>query len=339
MDKKLLLINLGGPRNTEEIEKFLLDLFGDPFLFDLPLPEFLRLRLGRFIAQKRAPKVAESYKMMGLNGGSPIVNETQKQADALKESLELSTKSKWNVQITMTCGYPNIRDLPKEDLIPSKDNIILPLYPHFSRSTTLSTANIIQTLTGQNPIGKTGWIPPFYKYSSFLNASVNIILDYCTGKLITDFISLDKPKDQEIDEWKKIPILFSAHGIPMRLVKKGDTYPTEIQDHLQKIEYLLRKRGYEGKTYLSFQSRVGPTKWTSPSTINMIRKLGSDGVKRLMVYPISFVSDHLETIVEIGEELKHEAKESGIQDYYRIPALGVYPPFIKAITELVELTL
>jgi protoporphyrin/coproporphyrin ferrochelatase len=333
--KKILLINLGGPQTGSEIEKFLLDLFEDPFLFDLPLPEFFRLRLARWIAKRRAPKVFEIYKEMGLGGGSPLVAETWKQAVVLEKRLIEKTGETWKVNIAMNCGFPNVRDLPKEELIPNKNNWIIPLFPHFSRSTTLSTANIIQQLTQQNPIGKVGWVDPFYHNPKFIQATTQLIIEYFTGKLTEGFIYPDKNLQEAVADWQNVPILFSAHGIPMRLVKKGDTYPKEIYDHSYKIETELRKHGYKGEVFLSYQSRVGPSKWTSPSTIDKLKELGSKGYKQIAVYPISFVSDHLETIVEIGRELKEVAQKHGIETYYRIPAMGTYSLFIDCLADLV----
>ena len=352
---KVTLINLGGPRKTEEIEKFLLDLFCDPLVFDLPLPEFLRIRLARFIARKRAPKVAHTYASMGFGGGSPLVEETEKQAASLSKKLKEKTGKDWKVQVAMACGYPNLKDLPKEDLIPSADNIILPLFPHFSRSTTMSIAKIIESQTNQCPanlqigscgnhcgskagsicpLNRKGFIAPFHSHPKFLEATRNLILDYFKGKLkAEDFLHLDTKTG--IKDWEEITILYSAHGIPMRLIQKGDIYRKEIEENVKNLNQLLLQSGFKGKSFLSFQSRVGPSKWTEPNTIDMLQKLGKDGYKRIAVFPISFVSDHLETLEEIGVQLKEIANANGIEEYYRIPAHGVYPDFINSLAELV----
>ncbi|MBP7280196.1 MAG: ferrochelatase [Leptospiraceae bacterium] len=353
---KVTLINLGGPRKTEEIEQFLLDLFCDPLVFDLPIPEFLRIRLARFIAKKRAPKVAHTYASMGFGGGSPLVGETEKQAKALAELLKKKTGKNWKVQIAMACGYPHLRELPKEDLIVSKENIILPLFPHFSRSTTMSIAKLIESLTGQCPanlgngscgnhcgskekkaicpLNRTGFIAPFHANPLYLDASKNLILDYFHGNLKQDdFLHLDTKSG--IPDWENITLVYSAHGIPIRLIDKGDTYRKEIEENVKNLNELLYKSGFKGKTFLSFQSRVGPSKWTEPNTITMLEKLGKEGHKRIAVFPISFVSDHLETLEEIGVQLKDIALQNGIQEYFRIPALGIYPKFIDALAEIV----
>ncbi len=353
--KTVILINLGGPRNKDEIEKFLLDLFTDPLVFDLPIPEFFRIRLARFIAKKRAPKVAANYAAMGFGGGSPLFDETMKQANALEKVLITKTNQEWKVIVSMACGFPHMSEIPKETWT-SKDTIVLPLFPHYSRSTTMSIAKLIEKFSGQCPtnqkIGSCGnscgyssvgkicpmdrknFVAPFHTDPKFIESSVELILDYLNGRLLKkDFLHLDNTK--EIPDWKNIPVLFSAHGIPIRLINKGDIYRNEIESNLKNITAELRKKGYQGEVFLSFQSRVGPAKWTEPNTIIKLKELGKTGIKRIAIFPISFVSDHLETLEEIGEELKHVANDSGIQEYYRIPAHGIYPKFINALSELV----
>lgn len=353
---KVTLINLGGPRNEKEIEQFLLDLFCDPLVFDLPIPEFFRIRLARFIAKKRAPKVAHAYASMGFGGGSPLVEETEKQAKALEKKLKEKTNQNWKVQIAMACGYPNLKELPKEDLIPSKENIILPLFPHFSRSTTMSIAKLIESQTNQCPanfqngscgkycgtnqkgvvcpLNRKGFVAPFHNDNNFIKATTNLILEYFTGKLNPkDFLHLDTEKG--VNDWQNITIVYSAHGIPIRLIDKGDIYPKEIEANVQNITNELNQKGFKGQTFLSFQSRVGPAKWTEPNTINMLKELGQKGHKRIAVFPISFVSDHLETLEEIGVQLREIALSAGVKEYYRIPAHGIHPDFIDSLASLV----
>ncbi|MCB1191440.1 MAG: ferrochelatase [Leptospiraceae bacterium] len=333
MKKRVLLINFGGPRNPAEIEKFLWDVLSDPFVFDVPLPEFFRLKLAKFITKRRTPEVAKSYLKMGFGGGSPLVPETEKQAKTLETLLKSKTGEDWSVDIAMTAGYPNLRDMEKSRLIPSQDNILLPLFPHFSRSTVLSVVNIIEQIIGTDPRKEPGWIGPFYKEPSYLQAATQLILDYFYGKLVKNFIQLNRK--EPIEDWQNLTLVYSAHGIPMRLIKKGDTYVQELEDCRAKITTNLRKAGFMGRDYLSFQSRVGKGKWTEPNTIDMLKQLGNEGVKRVAIIPISFVSDHLETLFEIGEELKEIAHKNGIIEYYRVPASGIYPMFIETLAKLV----
>lgn len=351
---KVILLNLGGPRSTDEIQKFLTDLFTDPYIFDTPLPKFLQERLGRFIAKKRTPKVKHAYESLNYGGGSPLVDETIKQAHKLEEKLNLISQEKWKVEVFMTCGFPNIRDRKFEPDELGKNTFVLPLYPQYSRSTTLSALKIIQNIIKFCPVSKNsvscfkescsnlcqnpdfetkGWINPFYKNPEFINASVSLIIDFYEGKLDKNqFIQLEEPPKQD---WRKVPILFSAHGIPMRLVKKGDPYPEQVKATQNLIENSLRKYGFEAETFLSYQSKVGPARWTEPSTQDMLTNLARKGIRSISIYPISFVSDHLETIEEIGSQLQKHAHSSGIKNYYRIPALGTYQKFIDCLANLV----
>lgn len=330
-NKTLTLVNLGGPRNASEIEVFLRDLFLDPFVFDLPLPEFLRKKLGRFIAKKRAPKVAKNYESMGFGGGSPLVSETQKQAKALENELNQISTDSWNIKVAMTCGYPNIRDV--EFSVPNSENIYLPLYPHFSRSTVLSTYNILKEKFGFCPVGSGGIIPSFGWDPEYWELSAKFILNFFTQSLNEkDYLGYKEfPKDLD---WRHVDIIFSAHGIPMRLVNKGDQYIQEIKANVDGICSLLKKEGFLGNYHISYQSKVGPAKWTEPNTIPVVTNL-SKLKKDIVIVPISFVSDHLETLEEIGEEFKELAHYFGAKSFSRVPAFGTYRPFIQYLAKLV----
>ncbi len=270
---------------------------------------------------------------MGFGGGSPLVSETNKQADAITQTLKKITGETWESIVTMTCGHPNIRDIPREFMIPSNKNIIFPLYPHFSRSTVLSTAKLIEQNVGFCPLGVEGWVTPFHSSQIYLESILNLILDFFQGKLNQkDFLHSDSFR--KVPDWETIDLVFSAHGIPIRLIQKGDRYKEEIDSNVKNLKKLLYENGFLGKCHISFQSRVGPSKWTEPNTIQMLEGLGKKGVKRVAVYPISFVSDHLETLEEIGEQFKKVAHQNGILEYYRIPAPGIYPKFIEAMAKI-----
>lgn len=334
MNYKVTLVNLGGPRNEKEIEVFLKDLFLDPYVFDLPLWEPLRKRLAKFIATKRAPKVAATYASMQYGGGSPLVDETRKQAEALAKLLTKSTGTKWDGEISMACGFPNMRDtLKSQEDYPSKHNVWVPLFPQFSRSTILSLGKIVESKLGSCPLGNEGWVDAFSLDTRFISLTADFIIDYFDGRLNEkEYIHLENYKPTE--DWQNIDLVFSAHGIPMRLIKKGDVYVSQMEDCVKQIETALRKKGFKGEIHLSYQSRVGPGKWTEPNTKVTLEKLGKLN-RKIAVYPISFVSDHLETLEEIGVELHDLAMEHGADTYLRIPAFGVYPPFIQFLKELV----
>ncbi|MCW7481294.1 ferrochelatase [Leptospira kanakyensis] len=329
--KTLILVNLGGPRTTDEIEVFLTDLFTDPFVFDLPLPEFLRMPLARLIAKKRTPKVRKTYESMGFGGGSPLVSETEKQAKTLKRILNQKTNIDWTVKIAMTCGYPHIRDL--EFGKPSPNTIYLPLYPQYSRSTVLSTLHHLEKKFKECPVGSGGYIPTFASDPKFHQISAKFIYEFFTGGLNPkDFLHF--PKNNPNTDWKNLDLVFSAHGVPMRLIHKGDQYMKEIESSVFGITTELRKLGFLGNIHISYQSKVGPAKWTEPSSLTMIESLAKEG-KSIAVYPISFVSDHLETLEEIGEQFKDLAIQSGAKKFIRVPAFGTYLPFMEYLSKKV----
>ncbi|MDZ4724830.1 MAG: ferrochelatase [Leptospira sp.] len=331
--KTFTLLNLGGPRNENEIEKFLLDLFLDPYVFDLPLWEPIRKLLAIFIAKTRTKKVKKTYASMGYGGGSPLFDETNKQLIGIKEVLDQMTGDNWSGNILMACGAPNIKDFVNKSNKPNKDNIHLALYPQFSRSTVLSTASIYQSLTGVCPMSNEGWIEPFGLDSRFINITSQFIYDYFTNNLNEmDYPHFDSPNS--ILNWQNVDLVFSAHGIPMRLIDKGDMYVIQLNEMIENILTKLRSLGFYGSHHLSFQSRVGRAKWTEPNTKDVLRELGGKR-KNIVVYPISFVGDHLETLEEIGVELKEIALKAGAGSYHRIPALGIYPPFIEFLAKLI----
>lgn len=334
MNYKVTLINLGGPRNEKEIEVFLKDLFLDPYVFDLPLWEPLRRILAKFIASKRAPKVATTYASMQYGGGSPLVDETIKQAEALALVLSEATGDKWEGNIAMACGFPNLRDLLTSlSDFPSKNNVWVPLFPQFSRSTVLSLGKFFESKLGTCPLGCEGWVDTFSLDKRFIQLTANFIVDFFQGNLENkNYIHLDNYG--QTTDWQELDLVFSAHGVPMRLIHKGDKYVSQMEECILQIEKELRIKGFKGKIHLSYQSRVGPGKWTEPNTKTTLEKLGNEK-RNIAVYPISFISDHLETLEEIGVELKDLALNYGALSYHRIPAFGTYPPFINFLKDLV----
>jgi ferrochelatase len=331
--KNFTLVNLGGPRTSSEIEVFLRDLFLDPFIFDLPLWEPIRKMLARYIARKRAPKVKETYASMGYGGGSPLVSETERQANAISLILQKKTSIMWSGSVSMACGFPNLRDHLTKENFPSSESIHVPLYPQFSRSTVLSTASIYESITGVCPIGNPGWVDPFGLDTKFIQITADFILEYFYGLL--DEAQFPHYKSEgKIKNWDRLDLVFSAHGIPMRLIEKGDVYSNQIEQTVKEITSRLVGAGFNGNVHIAYQSRIGRAKWTEPNTKETLRKLGAKGCD-VAIYPISFVSDHLETLEEIGVELRGLAMSAGASSYHRIPAFGTYPKFMEYLSELI----
>lgn len=329
-----MLVNLGGPQNPGEVEDFLVDLLTDPYMIDTILPGWMQQKLFSWIAKRRAPVVAKKYAAMGFGGGSPLVDETRKQALALQKLLiKKSPKHNWQVDIAMTCGNPNIRDLSPDKLIPGKNNIIIPLYPQFSRSTTMSFARLSQKFTGQCMLSSMYVLSDFYQQDGYIQSICSLIMDFLNQKTRSGFFI--KPDSFKSRLPENTTLLFSAHGIPMRLIKKGDRYQKAIEDNARLFKNCLRKMGFNGPIELSYQSRLGRSQWTSPSTIEKLDQLGKNGCKSICIYPISFVSDHLETLEEIDIELRQTAFQAGIENFIRIPAPGIWPSFIEFLTNTV----
>jgi protoporphyrin/coproporphyrin ferrochelatase len=313
----VLLLNLGGPDKLEDVGPFLYNLFSDPEIIRLPF-SWLQKPLAWFIASRRRKTSQENYKKIG--GGSPLRRITEEQAAALKQLL-VSLGQDTNVYIGMRYWHPYTEeaiDSIKKDGV--DELVILPLYPQFSISTSGSSFRLLEKLWRQDEKLqgiKYTVIPSWYKESGYLNAMANLIA--------TEIDKCANPNDAHI--------FFSAHGVPKSYVEEaGDPYQQEIEECTELIMATLnRPNSYT----LAYQSRVGPVEWLQPYTEDAIEELGENGVKDLVVVPISFVSEHIETLEEIDIEYRELAEESGIHNFLRVPALDTHPIFIKGLADLV----
>jgi ferrochelatase len=314
----VLLLNLGGPEQLEDVRPFLYNLFSDPEIIRLPFP-WLQKPLAWLISSRRAKTSQENYKKIG--GGSPLRRITEEQAIALRQQLEASGHNA-EVYVGMRYWHPFTEEAIaqiKRDKISSL--VILPLYPQFSISTSGSSFRQLETLWQQDPeLQKIDYtvIPSWYRHSGYLQAMADLIareLDRCPNP-------------------DRVHIFFSAHGVPQSYVDDlGDPYQKEIEDCTKLImQTLNRPNDYT----LAYQSRVGPIEWLKPYTDEAIEELAHKGVKDLMVVPISFVSEHIETLEEIDIEYREVAEEAGIENFYRVPALNTHPVFINDLADLVE---
>ena len=277
-----------------------------------------RKRLAKLISDKRSEKIKLQYSQIG--GKSPLLDLTMKQALALEKLLK--TKINAKVYLAMRYWHPFTEEAMNEMEKDGVERIILlPLYPHYSSSTTGSSVNEWNKLINSNPTLKnieTKLVEHYYDFLPYIDAFVENI-----NQTLEQF-----PEGVR----NKVNILFSAHGTPMKLVRQGDPYSKHIA---QTVELVMERGNYQQKHYLCFQSKVGPQKWLEPKTVDVIEKLAGEGVKNLLIVPIAFVSDHLETLFEIGIEFRHLAKEKGIGQFEVIPALNDSPKFIEALSELV----
>lgn len=307
----VVLLNLGGPDSLDAVQPFLFNLFCDPDIFKIPFGQKIFANL---ISKLRSKKVSEEYKLIG--GNSPINYWTEIQRDKLQKKLN-SFSNDMKVFTAMRYWNPLIKDVAK---IIQKENfnriILLPLYPHYSITTTGSSFN--------------EW---FRNYNS--NNEVIKISNYHTNKKYIEAINEridDSLKLFDNNIRNEVQLVFSAHGTPISLVKKGDPYSYQIKET---IDAIMRARNYSNDFHLCFQSKVGPMKWLEPSTDKMIEKLAAENKKHLLVIPISFVSDHVETLFELNIEYRHIAEKSGIENYIIMNGLNDSDIFIDALYELV----
>lgn len=310
----VVLLNLGGPLSMDDIEEFLFNLFMDPYIIELPLRGFLRKGLARFVARKRADKTRHYYEIMG--GKSPQYELTMKQAVALEKLLCENLDAK--VYVGMRYFKPTIGETYKALLKDNIENVILlPLYPHYSRTTTLSSFaewnRVAKNLSGRMKVLQ---IESYHDHPLYIEAVADRV-----GETVSKFPSGVR---------NVVHILFSAHGVPERIIKRGDPY----QRHIIETVDLVSKR-FPNPHSLAYQSRVGRIKWLGPPTLDEIKRLAANKVKNLLVVPISFVSEHSETLYEVNHLFRNEAKRAGIEHFEMMPALNDSPKFIEALSQLV----
>lgn len=312
----IVLLQLGGPDSLDAVEPFLYNLFRDPDIINFPLSFLFRKRLARIIAQKRSPKIREHYHHMG--GKSPILELTEAQAKALEERLSKTIDAK--VVIAMRYWKPftdeTIQKLKKEGI---SDIILLPLYPHYSVSTTGSSVNEWNRAVKRDNVGH--W-------------NVELVREYPTHPdFIASFIArINEALDRFPEEKREhVHLLFSAHGTPLKLVRKGDPYKYQIEDTVKAI---MREGKYVQNHTLCFQSRVGPEKWLEPFTDDTVERLGKEGKKNMLIIPVAFVSEHIETLFELNVEVREIAEEHGVEQFEVMPALNDHPKYIDALADL-----
>lgn len=313
----VLLLNLGGPDKLDDVGPFLFNLFSDPEIIRLPFKS-LQKPLAWFIASRRTQKSQENYKKIG--GGSPLRRITEAQGQALKEHLQaLGQEAK--IYVGMRYWHPYTEEAIAQL---TQDNIdqlvILPLYPQFSISTSGSSFRLLDKLWQEDPkLQRIDYkvIPSWYKQPSYLQAMAELI-------------------NQELNQFPNpdsVRIFFSAHGVPKNYVEEaGDPYQQEIEECTALIMQTLNR---PNEHTLAYQSRVGPVEWLQPYTEDALKELGAAGVKDLVVVPISFVSEHIETLQEIDIEYREIAEEAGIHNFRRVAAPNTHPLFIKALADLV----
>ena len=316
---------------------FLYNLFADPDIIRLPGPLGpLQGLIAYFIAKRRAPKSRAAYESIG--GGSPILKYSKAQASLVAASL----KDRYGLVVNTYIGMRYWKPFTEEALDAiRKDGInalvILPLYPQFSISTSGSSLRVLQEEFSKNSARYSNMIhtviPSWYERPGYVKAMTGLIQK-----------ELDSFTEDEIKEAKEVSpnkpplhILFSAHGVPKSYIEAGDPYQKQIEKCVDRIGKELFKTSTpeELEVHLSYQSRVGPIEWLRPYTDDVLPDLGLSGVRNLVVVPISFVSEHIETLEEIDIEYRELAHESGVTNWRRCPALNTDEVFIDDMADMV----
>lgn len=338
----VLMLNLGGPEKTDDVEGFLYNLFADPDIIRLPKPLApLQSLIALIISKRRAPKSIAAYESIG--GGSPILKYSNQQAKLVQESIYDRYGLSVKTYIGMRYWYPFTEEALEQI---QKDGInalvIIPLYPQFSISTSGSSLRVLQEEFTKN---LQQWgdankfthtvVPQWYDRPGYALAMANLIqeqLDTFTSS------ELQEATDSNADIPTK-HILFSAHGVPQSYIEAGDPYQRQIQKCVEGISNVLipsdKSKNTDVQIHLSYQSRVGPIEWLRPYTDDVLPELGQKGVKNLVVVPISFVSEHIETLEEIDIEYRELAEESGVTNWRRCPALNTDETFITDMADMV----
>tara|TARA_Y100000816_G_scaffold245683_1_gene193735 strand:- start:761 stop:1795 length:1035 start_codon:yes stop_codon:yes gene_type:complete len=312
MKKAVILFNLGGPDKLDNVEPFLFNLFNDPAI--LNLPSFVRYPLAKLIANRRAPTAKKIYEELG--GSSPILRLTKEQSSSLELKLNNDdNSSQYKCFIIMRCWHPRAEDVIKDVINYAPEEVILmPLYPQYSAATSGSSIKEWKDVCKKNK---------FYVKTSTI----------CCYPTDENFIQAHKTEiTKKINNLKNFKLIFSAHGLPEKNIKKGDPYQWQVEQSVYKIIKSLNIKNLDW--VLSYQSRVGPLKWIGPSTEDIIIENSKLG-KHIVLVPIAFVSEHSETLVELDIEYKELADKNGCKNYSRIPALGTNEYYIKAMSNLI----
>ncbi len=305
---------MGGPDSLHSVKPFLRNLFSDRDIIKLG-PSFLQKPIASLIIRKRLKSVIEAYSLIG--GKSPLPDITNAQARALEESLNSSRftvhgSQVFKVYAGMRYWHPFIEEAVDHAMRDSVGRILaLSLYPHYSIATTGTSLKKFEDVIKKYHVDHfcvTSW----FNHPIYINALVEKI----------------KKGFEAFRSELKIPVLFSAHSLPQKFIDKGDPYANEIKGT---IEAITRKMDIEW--YLSYQSKTGPVKWLEPTTEHILKELAEKGVKNLLVVPISFVSDHIETLYEIDMIYKDMAQELGI-NLKRMESLNTSPKFIEALSDI-----
>jgi ferrochelatase len=306
------LLYMGGPTSLEGVEPFLRELFSDREMIRLPGGRWLQRPFAALVSRLRAPKVRGRYGRIG--GGSPLVRITQSQAALLERSL--ARHGDFAVTVAMRYSRPRAEEAVAHLVRRGIHRLVaLPLYPHYSSATTGSSLNdldrAVQRLRPDAPM-EVERVRDFHDHPLYIQALAGTVrrgLEQLGGEAT---------------------VLFSAHSIPLRLVERGDPYRDQVERTVALVAQELELTGWQ----LGYQSRSGPVRWLEPNVLELLNRLGQAGTERLLVVPVSFVSDHIETLHEVDIEMREHALAAGVREFARAPALNEDATFIEALTRI-----
>ncbi|WP_243321471.1 ferrochelatase [Geothrix sp. SG200] len=308
-DTAILLLNLGGPVNLDQVEPFLAALFGDRDLIRLPGPAWLQGPLSRLIARLRAPGAKVRYGQIG--GGSPLLRESALQAAELRAALRAAGRPEL-VKLCFRYAAPRAEGLLKALKRDGVRKVVpVTLYPHDCRATTGSSLRELVVEAAKAGIEILPGIEHYATDPDYLDA-------------------LERPLRAALEDLPEATVIFSAHSLPVRQIEAGDPYEKEIA---ATREALIARIGPIPGGYLqAYQSRTGPVRWLEPPLKDVLETMGG---KDVIVVPMSFVSEHIETLHELDIEYRHVADQAGIRTYRRVPTPGTDPAYIRCLTRRV----
>jgi ferrochelatase len=308
----VVLFNLGGPDGPDAVRPFLRNLFADPAIIGAPAP--IRLGLAELISRTRERSAKANYAVMG--GASPLNAGTIAQGEALRARLaQLRPGDEVKVFVAMRYWRPFTSETAAQVAAWGPDEVVLlPLYPQFSTTTTGSSYGAwSRSYRGG---GRQHGVCCYFENAALADAHAALILDA--------WRAAGSPK--------RVRLLFSAHGLPEKIAVSGDPYQWQVERTCAKVAERLDP-SWDWR--VCYQSRVGPMKWIGPSTIAEIERAGAEGLG-VVIDPIAFVSEHVETLVELDRDYAEVAHRAGVTPYIRVPALGTHPRFIEALAGLAQ---
>jgi protoporphyrin/coproporphyrin ferrochelatase len=307
----VVLFQLGGPDSQAAVEPFLYSLFCDPDIINFPGSFLARKPLAKLISTTRAKVVRQHYAEIG--GGSPIRRLTVQQGRALEVALRPHISAR--AVVAMRYWHPNTEEaIASLERAPFEELVLLPLYPHYSFATTGSSMK--EWNRRYKPSVSVHFIDHFFDHPDYIAG----IVERINGVL------------RQLPNPEEVQLVFSAHGLPMALVEKGDPYPQHID---RTVRMVCDLGSWENPHVLCYQSKVGPQRWLEPSLTGTIERMAREGIRRVLVIPISFLTEHIETLYEINIEAREHAESLGISDFHMMPALNDSPLLIRALADLV----